>query len=574
MTAIALVICSGCALQTGMVKDSSVIAIVNNENIEVKEFKDYIQHVHESIPPERFDMAIREMKLENMLDELINERLMLQDAQALNLEKEADFKEKLNHYILIQSVLKLRKEEVYDKREVTDEDLSKKYSKDYKQVKIKQIITKDRKTAKEALKLLKKGVDFDKVVEKKSVWKPQKKEAGTAVYIIDLPEFIQQAIAKLTRGQRTDILETFSGFYILKLEEILVAPKERFEEAKKGLKKELLKQKEAELSEGYVAILKGKAHIDIDSKLFVLLNPRSIECKEKVVICRINGKEITACDFADEVKQKRPDLFPGVPATEEILKKEREEILDRLITYELVEQEALKRDYMKDPSFQKKIEEYKKQALIGYYQQNLIGPRAVVSEKELEVYYNTHKDQFRKDYEVWFDSIVFLQRSDAEAAMKELKQGAGFEFLASKESVDDPVPGENVWVSLRSLSSVVSKAILELKAGETSGIVEAERKFYILKLKGKRGGEINEFSETADTIRGVVEKEKLESCFKEYISGLKKAAKIRINKRELNKLSDQFIHPKASGQTLQPQKQDKPIHDAGVSIPTGKTTDK
>jgi parvulin-like peptidyl-prolyl isomerase len=215
-------------------------------------------------------------------------------------------------------------------------------------------------------------------------------------------------------------------------------------------------------------------------------------------------------------------------------------ILDSLITYELVEQEALNRNYINDPLFKKDVDAYKDQLLINLFKQAIILPRAIPNEKELEEYYETHRDEFKRDDEIWFSEMTFLHPDMAEAALKELKAGADFEFLLSKASLSRARPGVHVWIPLGDLSAAMRKGIKDLDVGGLSDIIKDSRKYKIIKLKGKREGKPEAFSRIIDKVRQVVIQKKFNQWLQKYLKALRNASSIDIHKKMLNKLTERY----------------------------------
>ncbi|MBC2694394.1 MAG: peptidyl-prolyl cis-trans isomerase [Desulfobacteraceae bacterium] len=384
--------------------------------------------------------------IDKVIEELINERLIIQEACMVELDEDPFFKAKVNNYTTNRSVIRLRQEEVQNKINVTEDE----------------------------------------------------------VY----------------------------GYFKKYYEEEKHASDEMYEKVKNSIKKKLLKEKEKKRSNDYIAELKNKATVWIDTEFLYSRSLNQKKCDNNI-IARVNDASIDDCDFIKEARRHLSKLRGNVLNKEKI-KKVNSEVLDSLIIYELVEQEAFKRNYLNDPLFKNNIEEYKDKQLLNLFKQKIILPRSIPLEVELVEYYETHKDDFRKDYEVWFSEMVLQTLESAEVVLKELREGADFEFLASKKSVLAMRTGVNVWIPLRRLSSDIRMAITDLEIGGVSDIVEDSRKYKIIKLKGKRGGEHKKFSSVKDRIKQIFGKKKFDNWIKEYIDKLRNVSQININKKVVN----------------------------------------
>ena len=436
---------SGCFRYSVFHDNSLIIAKVNGYNISMDELEEKLVTIHRIKQMTNLDGKAGSIDIDKVIEELINERIIIQEACNVKLDDDPFFQEKVNHYIISRSVIRLRQENVLDKINVTEDELYGYFKQYYK--------------------------------EKKH------------------------------------------------------APDDMFEKVKNSIRKKLIKEKEQKRSNDYIAELKNKADIWIGTEFLDSMSPTQQDCDNNI-IARVNDEPIDDCDFIKEAREHLPKLRG------DILNKEK--ILDSLIIYELVEQEALKKNYLNDPLFKNNIEKYKGKQLLNLFKQKIIFPRSIPSEDELVEYYETHKDDFRKDYEVWFSEIVLSTLESAEAVLKELRQGADFEFLSSKKSVMPLRAGVNVWIPIGRLSPAVRMAIIDLESGQLSDIVEDSKRYKIIKLKGKRGGEHEKFSIVKNRIKQILIKKKFNNWLKKYVDKLRNVSQIDINKKMVNELRKRY----------------------------------
>jgi len=442
----------GCSLYSVSHDDPSIIAYVNGNNITMDALKEKLYNIHRIKQMTNSEGKAGGIDIDEVIEELINERLIIQEAYRVELDEDPFFQGKVNNYIISRSVIKLRQEEVRDKIKVTEEEAYKYYKKYYE----------------------------------------EKKHAS----------------------------------------------EEMFEKVKDRIKRKLLKEKEEKRSNDYIAELKNKAKIWIDTEYINSKNPNQKDC-DNIIIARVNEESIDDCDFIEESRGRQLKLRGDILNKEKI-KKVNSAILDSLITYELVEQEALGRNYLNDPLFKNSIEEYKGKQLLNLFKQKIILPRSVPSENDIVEYYETHKDEFRKDYEVWFSEMLLPSLESAEAVLKELREGSDFEFLASKKSVMTMRTGVNVWIQLGRLSPDMRMAIIDLEISGVSDIIQESSKYKIIKLKGKRGGEYEEFPKVKDIIIRILVKRNFDNWLKEYIDRLRNVSQIDINKKVVNELRERY----------------------------------
>ncbi|MBW1740407.1 MAG: SurA N-terminal domain-containing protein [Deltaproteobacteria bacterium] len=439
--------------------DTLVVAEVNGETIDERAIQDRIRAIHRYRPPIRPEGGAGNIEILDLVEQMIDERLMIQEAYRMELDRSADFAKQMASYITSQSVVRLKKEEVLDKIKISEEDLL-----DY----------------------------FKKHYEKEGP-----------------------------------------------------APEGEFEKRKKGIRKKLRKEKEKALSDQFISKLRQEADIWIDKKLVDLIDPEKDYAGKKSVIARVNGQPISLDDMLHDMKQafqRRSRFFRRLKSDgeqEKMLKGLKQQVLDALIRYKLVEQEALKRNYVADPAFMDMVKKRKNWLLINEFKAKIIYPLAIPTKKELTKYYKEHINDFRKSYEVWCSEMIFRAREDAEKTLKELKQGADFEFLAARVSESTPRRAR-IWVNTEWFSPPIRKVLNRLKAGEISDVIADGRQYKIIKLKGKRGGEPEEFSNVVGRLKQIVAQEKFDAVLSDYLARLRKESRIKINEKALKMLEKKY----------------------------------
>ena len=455
-----LIVVSNIAVPCCAAMDAAVLAEVNGEIIAEGALQEKLKDIHKNKPQMRAEDGVGDIKILHLVEEIIDNRLMIQEAYRVELDESADFTKKIESYVTVQSILRLRKDEVLDKINISDQDI----------------------------------IDYFK--------EHYEKDGPT--------------------------------------------PEGMFEKVEKRIRKNLRKEKEKELSDNFVAGLRKKADIWIDSELFDLLDPEKNYTGKKSVVASVNGDMIPLNDFLHDLKQtaqKRPKTHPllknnGYP--EKMQPELKEKILDNLIAFKLIDQEALKRNYVNKSAFMDMVKKRKEQLLINEFKAKIIYPLTIPTENELTQYYKEHIDDYKKGYEVWFKEMIFQACKDAEKALKELKQGASFEFLAARVS-EKWIPRQRaVWVNADSFSPGIRKELNRLKPGEISNVIADNRQYRIIKLKGKRGGEPIEFSRVVDTLRKIVGQNNFDKVLSKYLTKLRDVSMIRINKKALKQIEEKY----------------------------------
>lgn len=107
------------------------LAIIDDEVITIDDFESYLRDFHitknQKMLTQEKEKTIAFEDLKNLLDKLIEDRLIIREALQTGLDEDPNFKKALNEYILSESVRKLYEEEIRKKINITDDDLKSLY---------------------------------------------------------------------------------------------------------------------------------------------------------------------------------------------------------------------------------------------------------------------------------------------------------------------------------------------------------------------------------------------------------------------------------------------------------------
>ncbi len=291
------------------------------------------------------------------------------------------------------------------------------------------------------------------------------------------------------------------------------------------------------------------------------------------VIATVGGVEVSREIFVkvldNLIKQMKSH---GQPITEEWLKNAQKQVVDRMVTAEVLFQDAqAKKVKVDDKEVQEQMdkiaksfpspEEYKKglkeqgvteKDLKRDIGKNLAIRRLLdekvtasvkVDEAEAKKYYDEHTKDFDRPEMVKARHIILLVDKGADEAKKaevkkkmediqaQLKAGAKFEDLAKKNSQDGSAEngGDLGFFPKGSMVKEFEDVVWNMKPGEVSGIVTTPFGLHLIKFEERKAaGSISYAEMKNDLIRGL-ESQKKGDAVNKYIADLKAKAKIKIN---------------------------------------------
>ena len=289
----------------GNQSSADAIAMVNKESIPTKAYYDRLQGMADqlsSLPPQqvlsyRYQILDSMIQTSLLLQEVKKERIkvkvvdkdvdeyvekikkdnqitqeQLVEAVKSNFNMDLNtWKKEIKKSLVDQKSIEALLKKVITDIKVTDEDIKK----DYEKVDLSNIFVakgkdaaKSKAKAEEALAQIKAGTDFKKVAEKYS----ENSDASHGGYVGTVTrsywgndkDLADKAFA-LEKGQVSDVIETSTGYHILKIDNKVLAEGKTFESEKAKLKEESLKIKQSQAQNEWFEKLRSRSKITINS---------------------------------------------------------------------------------------------------------------------------------------------------------------------------------------------------------------------------------------------------------------------------------------------------------------------
>jgi peptidyl-prolyl cis-trans isomerase C len=272
-------------------------------------------------------------------------------------------------------------------------------------------------------------------------------------------------------------------------------------------------------------------------------------------VLTVNGQTLTAKEFSDRLSKKLRDYDAVTVKSEQILSINKEDVLREYMIETLTEQWAKKNAItVTDAEINSEVDKIR-----ATYPDDLAFRRALTSEnismdswrnalrstliqkkvaetlrqqispstaKELESYYDSHKDDFKLPERIRLKQIVLDREENAELVQQELKKGGKFEELAKKFSIapDASQGGDTGWIEHGALE--VFDTAFNLSIGKMSGILKSPYGYHILRVGQKSKARHLSFNEAKDSIRASLLRQKEQTVYKSWLDSQVRAAKV------------------------------------------------
>jgi peptidyl-prolyl cis-trans isomerase C len=198
-------------------------------------------------------------------------------------------------------------------------------------------------------------------------------------------------------------------------------------------------------------------------------------------IATVNG---VAVSRARQDAMMQQQASRGMPDTDETRAMVREELINR----EIISQEAQKSGFAKNPEVQAQVELARQEALVGAYIRDWVRKNPITDADVQKEYERMRAQAGDKEYKA--RHILVETEDQAKGLIAELKRGAKFDELASKNSKDTGTAqrgGDLDWNVPGQYDRQFSEAMVKLEKGKyTESPVRTRFGFHVIQLDDVR----------------------------------------------------------------------------------------
>lgn len=259
-------------------------------------------------------------------------------------------------------------------------------------------------------------------------------------------------------------------------------------------------------------------------------------------LATVGDETITLGEFAERLADQSPYLRTRFNTPER-----RREFLDNLIRFEILAQEAERRNLDELPS----VVRTRNRAMIQQMMRELfeeIQPEDI-TDADIEEYYNANAAEFRSPAQMRVSVIAYDDQAAATSALEGFKAHPedtdAFRTAAAAQS--NPAlavrRGDVGFVPLdgsrpdgeASVPASVAAAAFELSrlGGMADEVIAADGKFWLVKLTGRRAAMNRSVEEASRTIRQRLWSERRDTAVETFVDGLREDANIEIDRSAL-----------------------------------------
>jgi peptidyl-prolyl cis-trans isomerase C len=211
---------------------------------------------------------------ERFLEELIKKEILYQEAVKKGIDKDPEYKAKIEDFKKITLVGLLLQKVIEEKSKITPEDVKAYYEKNKEdvspatQIRVSQIVVKTSDDANGIYEKLKKGEDFAKIAKQSSIDAASAKSGGDLGYLSkgQLKPEIESVAAKLKTGEFSPPVKIPAGYLIVKVTDKKLGKPLEFDKVKNLIAQRLAAEKQKDAFDSYLEELKKSYKVEMNKE--------------------------------------------------------------------------------------------------------------------------------------------------------------------------------------------------------------------------------------------------------------------------------------------------------------------
>jgi len=524
---------SGLALPADSAKPVALV-VVNGDTITSADMDRQIIAMHGRLESDK----IGSFDYSKLLDKLVNDRLLVQEAKAMGMNEEDAFVAKLRELQTDRARRLFVKEAFRPNIQISDEQILKRFESFYFKIQFRTLAVASREEAARIRSLVKNGAPMDSIAREVSL-DTRRFKGGLhgLMYWRDVPIVLRLAAQNLKPGEISQPFKYEDAWMILRVEERMKADPDELDQWTPEIR-EILTNTERDLA--WRKFLDSLAVIypaRVDSSLLNDIRADSSQVFKGDFMRGSNRTviQVGTTDSLSEEELRREISHAAMNLGNQVFDTIMNRAIEGAITEARLNAAAQDQGYMNKPSVLAYLAGTSDSLLLDDYLSENIVDRIKFNHAEFEEYYREHQEDFRRPDDVQLKALQLDSQDNADRAEALLDDGADFDYVAKQLARPDGVEhDEDQWFSLGSFPTDVGEELKGLKPGQHTTALKLADGWVIFEVKARRPGGVKTIEEVDGQIRQVMFRRKFDELLDGLLAELKGASKIVYNQQAID----------------------------------------
>ena len=509
-----------------------VLAQVAGEPITASEFRDF---------DARIPAGMKEGGQRQVLESLIDKKLLLREADAANMAEDSWFKGELARFKRTRLMALYMEREVVAKTEITPEEINRHYRESgrHRALRLGGIMVDSLAEARAITDLLAAGADFHELASAHSIHSETAARGGdTGIYQTRdqmSEETVEQVFDLAIGGVSAPVYEVFGheDFYVIyKVLDEIPAPlsaSERIivEELTVQKREERLQALRDSLMEAYAPVPRPPA--------IQRLVESGVMADQAEVLCAYRGGELTVSDFLAAYERLTGGSLQTTDSAHVADFLHRRVLPDSFVSAE-IEAAGL----AEDERFKETVAFKGEELMLSALRRREVDQYVSVTEEEVRDFYDAHPEKFARPENTTIVEILVASDSLAQRLGDELRGGGDAAALAKRHTRREGSLHHDGQMQLndyvQGLFPVLSAAVQEVAVGEVGGPLKTERGYSVFKVLERTREQIPYNAESQRRARAYVRIDKSKRDYVRFVRNLRNKYPVEIVEGSLEKL--------------------------------------
>jgi len=528
---LALLLSSAGVLQA---EDRVVLATVNGEEITSNDILRELYNIHSAQTDE---VSRGGFNIERLLQKLINDRLLAQDARDLGLNQEKTITDAVRWFRETQAFELLVQDISPASFDIPDEEIRAEFEKQYRRVMLRILCVADSaNSAAICDSILNQGVSMASLAKSHAIDKFKDVGGDAGMFpLFDLPEHLAKKIEAVPAGTLVGPMMLWRTWALARADNILPAEEELYDSVKVILKNYLGMKHGTKFRKDFIAREGASIPVMVDSVAIDSIPARFQAGAEGVntIVMRI-GKDRTMTSSDLQNKFTHRFISRGDLNQWDVLY----EVLDEQYDLMMLKEIAKLRKYVEDPRIDSTAVLFEDSMLVVQYLQSVISPTIKISDAEIQEYYDSHPEKYLEPGRVQVAILSRATLEEAQADYDKILSGADFTWIAKQYSTDEfkDRGGLRDWSSMTQFPPAIAAQLDTLPVGQCLPPLVGSESFAVMKLVARERGARRPLADVRDVIKAAITSRKEYEAIDATLKDLRANSQISINEAALNSM--------------------------------------
>ena len=517
----------------------TVLAVVNDDLIRTSDFDRIFMNLHRKQSTQQKDT----FDYRKLLNKLINDRLLIQEAIALGFDTDEQLLKQLNEDRIQNAIRQFFRENFKPDLNIGEDAVLAYFTSNYYRMQIRSISLIDSLASVEVYRSLLSGCDMDSLAREVSLDMYRYKGGlQNLKYYADIEVELRDRAVKLKPGEINRPIPFRTGFTVIRLENRVPADTAELGKLRNKIES-FLKQREIEsASRDFIEYLYSEYPVKEDSRVIekIYADSSGIFTQQfgqgtgKIAIYHDDNFLTVDTEIRNKISHMAMTSAQkplGLLIADGIQKAK-----DDLV----IKTAAITAGYLENTAVMDIYQHSMDSALIELYLQDTVLPGIVFNRAEFDSYYEEHREDFRKPAQYKMDELLIADEATAHEIEKALAEGADFDFQVKSHNLAiSSGNDQRSWVTLESYPEIIKAQIESLKIGDATAAYPTGDGWLIIRIKDSRPGEINTIDEVDMKIREAMFQMKFTENLDNALKVLKENSSVILNQKGIDKYLDE-----------------------------------